>query len=270
MRITESALRRIIQEELESLHEVVRNKHGYSVSGVTDITWSNDKRRIPMERNPFVGSSPAFDSWYNDGEIKRPWMRILNRDTPRQKEMFGVNDINFDKGDHVIVPSLGDVRYTSPGVIMSMHHKSPYDLGIPGARRDQTIPLVDIMWQQPMRPGYWLNDVGLAFVNYLGGPRMQDPEGAANYAMRRYKNGVEAQRDKEERAAERDARRAEREERRAEREERRPPPAAATPSSPPAGVVRRVGGVAPPPPPKKPMKMTDNELRDSLGLPRRR
>jgi hypothetical protein len=66
--------------------------------------------------------------------------------------------------------------------------------------------------------------------------------------MRFHKSGVEA---REERAE----RRAEREMKRAEREMRKDPPPAP---------------VAAPPPPKKPIEMSGDEVRDFLGLPRRR
>ena len=56
MKITENALRQIIKEELELLSEVVKNTHGYSVRSLSDVTWTPEKRRIPADRNPFVGS----------------------------------------------------------------------------------------------------------------------------------------------------------------------------------------------------------------------
>jgi hypothetical protein len=77
MIISESVLRKIIQEELSLLSEVIKNKHGYNVRSPEDVKWTPEKRRIPVDRNPFIGSSPAFNSWYNDGQMVRPWMRSV-------------------------------------------------------------------------------------------------------------------------------------------------------------------------------------------------
>jgi hypothetical protein len=268
MKITENALRQIIKEELELLSEVVRNTHGYSVRSVSDVTWTPEKRRIPTDRNPFVGSSPAFDSWYNDGQMTRSWKKDYETKTGDIKSLFGKNDIFFNDGDHVIIPTLDkiDNTYTMPGVIMNLHHKNPAQLGIPGARDNSTIPLVDIRWQIPgSNRTEWLRDVGLAFVVKLGGPRMHDPVAASSSAMRWHYKGREEQDEKDSRRAERDSRRAEREER--DGPPRRPEPE--TQSTAPARTIRRVGGVAVPPPERKPQKMSDDEIRQMLGLKRR-
>jgi hypothetical protein len=267
MRITESALRQIIQEELTLLSEVVKNTHGYSVRSVSDVTWTPDKRRIPADRNPFVGSSPAFDSWYNDGQMSRRWSKEFERPNGDVTTLRGANDIYFNDGDHVIIPTLNkiDGMYTLPGVVMNIHHKDPEALGVPGAARGATIPLVDVRWQLAgTNRTTWLRDVGLAFLIKLGGPRMFDPVAAASTAMRYHNKGREEQDEKDARAAERAARRA-------SREEEMPPahrePEA--PSSSPARAIRRVGGVAAPPPERKPQKMSDEEIRQMLGLRKR-
>ena len=267
MKITESALRQIIKEELELLSEVVKNTHGYSVRSLSDVTWTPEKRRLPADRNPFVGSSPAFNSWYNDGQMTRSWKKDYETKTGDIKSLFGKNDIIFNNGDHVIIPTLDriDNTYTMPGVIMNVHHKDPESLGVPGAPKSSSIPLVDIRWQLS-GSNRWLRDVGLAFLIKLGGGRMSDPAGSASAALKYYYGGREEQDEK-------DGRRAEREERRAARDAERappPPPRPEPPSSPPAGTIRRVGGVAAPPPERKPQKMSDDEVRASLGLSRRR
>ena len=269
MRITEGQLRQIIREALEALTETVKDRHGYSVRGTPDVRWSPEKRRIPADRNPFVGSSPAFDSWYNDGQMTRSWKKDMETKTGDIKTLFGKNDIYFNDGDHVIVPTLDriDNTYTMPGVIMKFHHKDPVALGVPGAARTATIPLVDIRWQVPgTNRTEWLTDVGVAFLVKLGGPRMYDPVAASSSAMKWYHKGREDQDEKDERRADREARRAARDE-----EEglpsHRPPEAT---SSAPARAIRRVGGVAGPAPERKPMKMSDDEIRKSLGLPPRR
>lgn len=268
MRITEGQLRQIIREELEMLSEVVKDRHGYSIRSIDDVKWSPSKRNIPADRNPFIGSSPAFDSWYNDGQMTRSWKKDIETKSGDTKTLFGKNDIFFNDGDHVIIPMLDkiDNTYTMPGVIMNLHHKDPVQLGVPGARVNSTIPLVDIRWQLP--GGHrteWLRDVGLAFLVKLGGPRMHDPVAASSSAMRWHNKGREEQ-------EERDGRRAERDARRAEREERDGPPRRSEPevsSSTPARTIRRIGGVAGPAPERKPQKMSDDEIRQMLGLKRR-
>lgn len=267
MRITEGQLRLIIREELETLSEVVRDRHGYNVRSMDDVRWSPDKRSISADRNPFVGGSPAFDSWYNDGQMTRSWKKDHETKTGEIKTLFGKNDIIFNDGDHVIIPTLDKINnlYTTPGVIMSIHHKDPVVLGVPGAVRNSTIPLVDIRWQQAgSNRTEWLRDVGLAFLIKLGGGRMFDPAGAASAALKYYYKGRDEQAEKDDRRAERDARRAEREERSSP-----PPHAPEPPPSAPARAIRRVGGVAAPPPERKPQKMSDDEIRQMLGLPRR-
>ena len=267
MRITEGQLRQIIREELEQLSEVVKDRHGHNVRGTGDVRWSPDKRNIPSDRNPFVGSSPAFDSWYNDGQMTRSWKKDIETKSGDTKTLFGKNDIFFDVGDHVIIPTLDkiDNTYTMPGVIMNLHHKNPAQLGIPGARENSTIPLVDIRWQLPgSNRTEWLRDVGLAFIVKLGGPRMHDPVAASSSAMRWHYKGREEQDEKDSRRAERDSRRAEREDRGAQA----PRTPEASPTAPPRA-IRRVGGVAAPPPERKPQKMSDDEIRQMLGLKRR-
>jgi len=268
MRISERALRSIVREELETLSEVVRDRHGYNVRSTDDVVWSHSKRSISADRNPFVGGSPAFDSWYNDGQMTRSWKKDHETKTGEIKTLFGKNDIIFNDGDHVIIPTLDKINnlYTMPGVIMSIHHKDPVALGVPGAVRNSTIPLVDIRWQQAgSNRTEWLRDVGLAFLIKLGGARMFDPVAAASAALKYYYKGRDEQAEKDERRAERDARRAEREEQIAPA--RRPEPET-IPASP-ARTIRRVGGVAAPPPERKPQKMSDDDVRQMLGLRRR-
>ena len=268
MRITESALRQIIHEELTLLSEVVKNTHGYSVRSVNDVMWTPDKRRIPADRNPFVGSSPAFDSWYNDGQMTRRWKKDFEQPSGDVKTLFGANDIYFNDGDHVIVPTLDKIDgvYTLPGVVMNIHHKDPEALGVPGAPRGATIPLVDVRWQLAgTNRTTWLRDVGLAFLIKLGGARMFDPVAAASSAMKYHNKGREERDEKDSRAADRAARRAAREEDSPSPARREPEP----PSSSPARAIRRVGGVAAPPPERKPQKMSDEEIRQMLGLRKR-
>jgi hypothetical protein len=268
MRITEGQLRQIIREALEALTETVKDRHGYSVRGIADVRWSPEKRGIPADRNPFVGSSPAFESWYNDGQMTRRWSKHFEKPNGDIKTLRGSNDIFFNDGDHVIVPTLDriDSTYTMPGTIMKFHHKDPSALGVPGASRGATIPLVDIRWQVPgSNRTEWLRDVGVAFLVKLGGPRMYDPVAASSSAMKWYHAGREEQDEKDERRADREARRAARDEE--EGMPRRREPEATSPA--PARAIRRVGGVAGPPPERKPMKMSDDEIRQSLGLKRR-
>lgn len=59
MLMSEALLRALISEVLGRLDETVRENYGYVVRSQEDVQWTPDKRTLPKERNPFVGSSPA-------------------------------------------------------------------------------------------------------------------------------------------------------------------------------------------------------------------
>jgi len=58
------------------LLETVKDNHGVFVSSLADVTWTPEKARIPFRVNPFVGGSPAFAAWLNDGETTRRFRRV--------------------------------------------------------------------------------------------------------------------------------------------------------------------------------------------------
>jgi hypothetical protein len=276
MRLSESRIRQIIREEAhrvlleaafdefprETLAEAVRNTHGYSVSSVEDVRWSRSKASTPATSNPFVGGSSAFNSWYNDGQMKKGFMQTIARDTPDERRRWMNMDVLFNEGDHVIVPTLDriDGDFTLPGVIMRIHHLNAADEGVPGAGPYDSIPLVNIRWQTTGRDGLrtrWLMGVGLAFLHRVAGPRGHNAHEAASDAMQRHRAGPprEPARDPERRGG-RDSMR----------------PIDEPPPTPPTGrTIRRVGGVPSPGerPAPKPVSMSPDDVRQMLGLKRR-
>ena len=75
MLLREALLRALIRGELSRLNEAVRENYGHVVRTQEDVQWAPDKRMIPKASNPFVGSSPAFHSWYNDGQQNIRWSK---------------------------------------------------------------------------------------------------------------------------------------------------------------------------------------------------
>ena len=257
MRVNESLLRLLIREELSRIDEAVKNTYGYNVRSADDVKWTPDKRRIPKDRNPFVGSSPAYHSWYNDGNQRVRWSKEIEPVGGDPYKIRGSTEIYFNEGNYVIIPTIDA---SIPGKIMAIYHKNAAEMGVPGAGPSDTIPLANISWSEFGGQGP-STDVGLAFLVKVG---TKDPMESASAAMGYYRAGQDAQEAKDERRAEREAR----------REEKRlasmPPPASPAAEPPPAPrTIRRVGGIAAPPPPKKPMEMTPAELerwKADMGL----
>jgi hypothetical protein len=213
---------------------------------------------IPKERNPFVGSSPAFHSWYNDGvQVVRGARKTTNRFGEVETSLFS-NAVYFREGDYVIIPTAGAEL---PGRIGTIYHKDPVALGVPGAVPGDTIPMATIIWSEFRGRGPD-RDVGLAFLVKIGST---DPLTSASNAMAFYRKGRDEQEEKAERRSEREARRAERD---AARGPVSQPPVEMTPAPAPR-TIRRVGGIAAPTPPPKPMEMTPAELarwKAQMGL----
>ena len=258
MLVSEALLRALIREELGQLDEAVRNNYGYTVYGAEDVQWTPDKRMIPKARNPFVGSSPAYHSWYNDGQQNVRWSKEIEPPGGDPYKIRGSTAIYFNEGDYVIIPAIDA---SVPGKIMAIYHKDAAAMGIPGADATDTIPLARISWTEFGGTGP-SNDVGLAFLVKVG---KRDPLGSASAAMGYYRAGKDAQEEREERRAEREARRAERD---AARGPVAAPPVEMTPPPAPR-TIRRVGGVPAPAPAPKPVSMTGDEVRGMLGLRRR-
>jgi hypothetical protein len=158
MLVKEALLRALIREELGRLDEAVRNNYGYSVYGAESVQWSPDKRMIPKERNPFVGSSPAYHSWYNDGQQNIRWSKDIEPPGGDPYKIRGSTAIYFNEGDYVIIPTIDA---SVPGRIVAIYHKDPLAMGIEGADATDTIPLARITWSEFGGQGP-SNDVGLA------------------------------------------------------------------------------------------------------------
>ena len=77
--MTPNHLRRLVRS---ILLETVKDNHGVFVSSLSDVTWTPEKARIPFRVNPFVGGSPAFAAWLNDGETKLGLRRLREGDIP--------------------------------------------------------------------------------------------------------------------------------------------------------------------------------------------
>ena len=260
MLMSEALLRVLIREELSRLDETVRENYGYVVRTQEDVTWSPDKRMLPKERNPFVGSSPAYHSWYNDGvQIVRGMRKTTNRFGEEESSGFS-NAVYFNVGDYVIIPTIGSEL---PGMIGTIYHKDPVALGVPGAVPGDTIPMATIIWSEFGGTGP-SRDVGLAFLVKIGS---RDPLTSATNAMAFYRKGRDEQEEKAERRSERETRR---EEKMKAAAPVMPPPVTSM-AAPAARPLRRPGGVAPPMPPRtaKPIEMSGDEVRDMFGLKRR-
>lgn len=259
MLMSEALLRALISEVLSRLDETVRENYGYVVRTQEDVTWTPDKRTLPKERNPFVGSSPAYHSWYNDGvQVMRGSRKTTNRFGEVETTLYS-NAIYFNEGDYVIIPTIGAEL---PGRIGTIYHKDPVALGVPGAVPGDTIPMATIIWSE-FRGSGPSTDVGLAFLLKVGS---RDPLTSAANAMTFYRGGRDEQAEKAERRAEREARREEKMTAAAP-----PPPTVTAMSAPLARPLRRPGGVALPQAPRapRPIEMSGDEVRDMLGLKRR-
>jgi hypothetical protein len=177
MLVTEAALRGIIRDIL--LAEAIQNTHGYTVRGLDDVKWNADKTSIPKRANPFVGSSAAFDDWYNDGEMTKEFLLIINRDTPFEKKMLMRNDIFFKAGSFVIIPALWSMgmkrvfQIAPPGIYQESAGR------IPGTSSLDSVPLVNL--KDPLDPGSpGIRNVGIAFLRNVGGPRAEVTDAIAN------------------------------------------------------------------------------------------
>lgn len=248
MIINESRIRRIIREELTSLlSEAVRNTHGYRVNSLSDVVWSGDKAEIPRERNPFVGSSAAFNDWFNDGDPTKGFMMTMGRGTPDERRRWMNQEIMIKEGEFVIIPKLWG-EYPMVGEVMTIRN-IPADT-VRGSRGSDSIPLVDIRFEELGRPSRWLRGVGLAFLRRVAGKRGRDDARAeAERAMEQHRAGAPEPRGRREPAPD-----LPREPERPRDEERR--------------TIRRVGGIATPPE-RRPMSMSADDIRRDLGLKRR-
>jgi hypothetical protein len=248
MGLSESRIRRIIREEITStLSEAVRNTHGYRVNGLDDVIWSGAKAEIPRERNPFVGSSAAFNDWFNDGDPTKGFMMTMGRGSPDERRRWMNQEIMIKEGEFVIIPKLWG-EYPMVGEVMTIRN-IPAD-SVRGSSSSDSIPLVDIRFEEAGRPSRWLRGVGLAFLRRVAGKRSRDDAWEeANRAMDQHRAGAPEPRRSREPVSD-----LPREPERGRDEERR--------------TIRRVGGV-PTPPERRPMSMSADDIRRDLGIKRR-
>ena len=172
------------EDDLEPMQEAVKNTHGYTVRSASSIVWSSDKAQISADQNPFVGGTPAFESWYNDGEPVITFTVTQDAGLPTEERRRMFNDVLFKEGDLVIIPELWS-EYPTLGEILLI--KNVPASGVDGASETDTIPLVNIRFQTPGGPPRQLRDVGLAFLRRVAGGR-SDPDEAldkANEYMRK-------------------------------------------------------------------------------------
>jgi predicted DNA binding protein len=177
MIITESRLRSTIHKIL--LAEAVKNRHGYVVNSISDVKWSSQKIGIPKDSNPFIGSSDAFESWYNDGQMVNTFRVMKNAGTPDEKGLIIKNDIFFPIGSFVIIPELW-----SAGLERVVYQVAPpgiYQLsagGVAGIGRNDSVPVVAI--RDPVKPGMpGIENIGIAFLRKVGGPKADPVEATA-------------------------------------------------------------------------------------------
>lgn len=244
MRITEARLRTIIREEL--LREAVKDTHGYRISSIEDVKWSPDKRDIPRDKNPFVSGSPAFESWYNDGDPTTAFMVTSMAGTPDEIKKRIIQDILFKEGEFVIIPTLWD-SFPMVGEIMTIHSEDAS--GVPDSLPSDSIPLVDVRFEVPGKPNRWAMNVGLAFLRRVAGKRGRDDAyNEAMAAMAQHRAGPPPS-----------------------KSPRRVAPGMDPVSDAPAAprVLRRRPGEAPPPRQKATTDMTPDEIRAMLGISRR-
>jgi hypothetical protein len=224
----------------ENLSEGVRNTHGYRVTRLSDVRWTPDKASIPAARNPFVGSSPAFNSWFNDGQMKKGFTRTIAKDTPDERHAWMSMDVLIEPGDHVIIPHLDGIEpeMTKPGEIMSIKHLAA-DNVVRDAGRVSFIPLVNVRWKFGDK-SHIIENIGLAFLYRVAGKKGYNAVEQAREAMDRHRESSPSE----------------------------PAVSDEPPRSGPERVIRRVGGVAAPTE-RKPQIMSGDEIRRSLGLSKR-
>jgi hypothetical protein len=187
MIIKESRLRSEIRKML--LAESIKDRHGYAVNSIGDVKWSSRKIDIPKDLNPFIGSSKAFESWYNDGEMTSTFRVSKNVGMPDEKSFLIKNDIFFPVGSFVIIPELW-----SKGLEKVVYQVAPpgiYQLSaeqVPGKEKNDSVPVVAI--RDPAKPGMpGIENIGIAFLRKVGGPKadLASASNAANDYMLDYK-----------------------------------------------------------------------------------
>ena len=230
------------------LLETVKDNHGVFVSSLSDVTWTPEKARIPFRVNPFVGGSPAFAAWLNDGETKRRFRKTLYAGTPDQESFLMTVDDYVKLGEWVIIPTLWS-QYPNVYQVESVYGGQSTAPGTPSIG-DYSLALCTLV---RIRDGVKtrMNDVGLAFLKRVASKTKDMTDAMANaYEVM---GSWERPKSVETRSA-------------ASSQSDAP----ASPREPERRVIRRVGGVAAPGGPAAPRQMSGDEVRDMLGLRRLR
>ena len=229
------------------LRETVKDNHGVFVSSLSDVTWTPEKARIPFRVNPFVGGSPAFAAWLNDGETTRRFRKTLYPGTPDQESFLMTVDDYVKEGEWVIIPTLWS-QYPNVYQVESVYGGQSTAPGTPdiGGYSLALCTLVRIRDGVKTR----LTDVGLAFLKRVASKTkdMTDAMANAYEVMGSWERPKSVERQSS------------------------PPPqsdAPASPREPERRVIRRPGGVAEPTV-QRPRQMSGDEVRDMLGLRRLR
>lgn len=243
--MTHTHLRRLVRS---ILLETVKDNHGVFVSSLSDVTWTPEKARIPFRDNPFVGGSPAFAAWLNDGETTRRFRKTLYPGTPDQESFLMTVDDYVKEGEWVIIPTLWS-QYPNVYQVESVYGGQSTAPGTPdiGGYSLALCTLVRIRDGVKTR----MNDVGLAFLKRVASKTKDMTDAMANaYEVM---GSWERPKSVERRSA-------------ASSQSDAP----ASPREPERRVIRRVGGVAAPAGPAAPRQMSGDEVRDMLGLRRLR
>jgi len=170
MLISERKLRKLIRETL--LAETISNTHGYTVNSMSDVKWNSSKASIPKDDNPFVGSSAAFEHWFNDGDKDTMYIQTLFKGTPDELKKRKFNKVVFNPGDFVIIPNLWAKGLTKIFQIAGegIYHEKP--IGVPGVTGTESIALVNL--SDASDPGMPITtNVGVAFLRKIGSKQMQ-------------------------------------------------------------------------------------------------
>jgi hypothetical protein len=247
--VTRAHLRLLVRS---ILLETVSDNHGVFVGTLADVTWSPEKNAIPFSGNPFVGGSPAFEAWLNDGVTTRRFRKNLHVGTPDEESFLMTVDDYVKEGEWVIIPTLwSDPQYRHVYQVESIYGGPSQVRGTPpvGAFSLALCRLVrTVEGGLPTR----LPDVGLAFLKRVAS-KTKDSLAARKNAEEFMDSWTPP---KTRASGRRDAPQSD---------------APAVPSrEPERRVIRRVGGVAAPPEPRAPRQMSGDEVRDMLGLRRLR
>jgi hypothetical protein len=159
----------------QQITETVQNSYGHRVNGLEDVKWTPDKSSIPFRRNPFIGGSPAFDSWQNDGVTAERVPMKIHVGTPDEKKIFPMRDIyarpklEGRDGDFVIIPTVWASGEQAVYQIIATYAQDARHIEGTPPIGGFDIALVDLkrVWKGPGT----VIGVGAAFIRKVAGPR---------------------------------------------------------------------------------------------------